>query len=55
MTDAQEQKELYRCPLCGRYTSPDDGFYDKLDRSDDCSEVACFCDETCADAHHDST
>lgn len=45
-----------RCPQCKRFVGKDaDGFYDRLVPSDETSEVAAFCDETCARryrAHH---
>jgi len=47
--------EQWRCPNCGRFVEVDaDGFYDTEERGADpeCTPVACFCDERCADVFH---
>ena len=44
--------ELYRCPECGRYASPDDGYSDRIDRGDDCSEIEVFCSVVCSSKFH---
>jgi len=42
-----------RCPNCGRFVERNaDGFYDRLDRDNECSEVREFCNESCANEHH---
>lgn len=41
----------YRCPTCGRFVSPDEGFYDA--EPGGCrgsSAAAAYCDEGCATA-----
>ena len=39
-----------KCPTCGRFASPEYGFYDREEPEDECSLVVVFCDEQCADA-----
>lgn len=42
-----------RCPCCGKFVEKDaDGFYDRLDPSDDQSYIAAFCSEDHAKKYH---
>jgi len=43
---------MNRCPNCGRYIENEpESFFDKLDRTDDQSQVMAFCNEPCADQY----
>lgn len=42
-----------RCPFCGRFIKQNaDGYYDREDRTDELSQVVCFCVKDCADKFH---
>lgn len=41
-----------KCELCGKFVSSDDGFYDRLKREDDLSEITIFCNENHSDIYH---
>ena len=47
------ESSCYKCPSCGRFVSPEDGFYDREARHDEFSLVLAFCNEDCADSWHD--
>ena len=41
-----------RCPNCGRFIeSEPDGFYDRLERGSETSQIVPFCNEACADQY----
>jgi len=49
-----------RCLNCGRYIGCDRyidegllGWYDRVNRNDDESEIGIFCDQDCADEYHE--
>lgn len=45
-----------RCPHCGKYQEREpDGYFGKLDPSDDWAGVEVFCDEQCYDAYQTKT
>lgn len=49
----REHKHCLRCPYCGRFIEHDaDEFYDRYNREDESSYVACFCSEDHADEYH---
>ena len=46
--------ERNRCPNCGRFIeSNPQGFFDRLDRSDEFGAIYAFCTESCADQYAD--
>lgn len=49
----ENERHDKRCPLCKRFVEADaDGFYDRLDRDDEESYVAAFCNEGHANQYH---
>ena len=50
--DSYENSTVEKCPQCGKFVSPENGFYDRENREDECSLVLAFCDEGCANSFH---
>lgn len=44
---------VYNCPNCGKYTSQETGFFDRVFPYDETSELAVYCNEHCADAQRE--
>ncbi len=44
---------MEHCPNCGRFIESDpQGYFDRLDRSDEFGAIVAFCDEQCSRQYH---